>query len=192
MFLFFTAGGSLDERPDRKRKNLNSRTHNGEGTHLFPNPMKEFLLQVTRIVEPVCESEGMELVHVEYQKEPAGKILRLYIDRPGGVTLDDCAAVSRQVSDLLDVYIERNESYYLEVSSPGVNRPLGKPDDFNRFKGQAARIKAFRPINGQKNFKGVLMGIEEGKVNLLVNDQPVAIDIENIAKARLINHIGES
>ena len=171
---------------------MNGRHQEGEGKHLFPHPMKEFLLQVTRIVEPVCESEGMELVHVEYQKEPAGKILRLYIDKPGGVLLDDCAAISRQVGDLLDVYIERNESYYLEVSSPGVNRPLGKADDFNRFKGRSARIKTFRPIDGQKNFKGVLMGLEQGVVNIRVNDQSVAIDIDNIAKARLINHIGES
>jgi ribosome maturation factor RimP len=159
---------------------------------LFPDQIKTFLLEVCRVVEPVCESEGMELVHVEYQKEPAGRILRLYIDKPGGVTLDDCAATSKQVSDLLDIYIERDTSYHLEVSSPGTNRPIGKVDDFNRFKEYSVRIKSFRPVNGQKNFKGVLMGVEDSKVNLIVNDQPVAIDIDNIAKARLINHIGES
>ena len=165
-----------------------------EGTRarLFPAHTKDFLLQVCHIVEPVCESDGLELVHVEYQKEPAGRILRLYIDKPGGVTLDDCAAISRQVSDLLDIYIERETSYRLEVSSPGINRPLGKVDDFNRFKEHPVRIKTFRPLDGQKNFNGILMGIEDSRVNIMVNDQPVAIDIGNIAKARIIKHIGES
>jgi ribosome maturation factor RimP len=180
------------ETQNREKESLISRKNDGERVRLFPTPMKEFLLQVCRIVEPVCESEGMELVHVEYQKEPAGRILRLYIDKPGGVTLEDCAATSRQVSDLLDIYIERKSSYHLEVSSPGTNRPLGKLEDFNRFKEYSVRIKSFLPINGQKNFKGTLKGVEDGAVKIMVNDQPVAIDFENIAKARLINHIGES
>jgi ribosome maturation factor RimP len=172
---------------------LISRKKNEEAqARLFPVQTRDFLLQVCRIVEPVCESQGMDLVHVEYQKEPAGRILRLYIDKPGGVTLDDCAATSRQVSDLLDIYIDRETSYHLEVSSPGTNRPLGKVDDFNRFKEHSVRIKLFRPKNGQKNFKGILMGVEDSKVNLMVNDQPVVINIGDIAKARLINHIGES
>lgn len=171
---------------------MDGRKNDDERARLFPNHMKGFLEQVCRIVEPVCESEGMELVHVEYQKEPAGKILRLYIDKPGGVTLEDCAATSRQVSDLLDIYMEDNAPYHLEVSSPGTNRPLGKADDFNRFKECSVRIKAFQPIDGQKNFKGTLMGIEDRTVNVMVNGQPVAIDLDNIAKARLINHIGES
>ena len=158
----------------------------------FSMPVKEFLVQVNRIAEPVCQAEGLELVHAEYQMEPAGRILRLYIDKPDGVTIEDCVAVSRQVSDLLDIYLEGDETYSLEISSPGANRPIGKPEDFNRFKGASIRIKSSRPINGQKNFKGTLMGIDEGRVSIQVNDQTVAIDIENIAKARLINHIGES
>jgi ribosome maturation factor RimP len=154
--------------------------------------LKAFLSQVNRIAEPVCEAEGLELVHVEYQKEPAGRILRLYIDKPGGVTIDDCAAVSRQVGDLLDVYTEGDEPYSLEVSSPGENRPIGKPEDFNRFKGHRIRIKSGQPINGQKNFTGTLMGLEAQSVQLKIRDQIVAIDLEQIAKARLINFIGES
>ena len=165
----------------------------GRGRGLLPAaPVKEFLAQVNRIAGPVCDAEGLELVHAEYQMEPAGKILRLYIDKPDGVTIDDCAAVSRQVSDLLDVYMEYDESYSLEVSSPGENRPIGKPADFDRFKGHAVRVKSARPIDGQKNFRGTLMGIEENTVKLMINDQIVAIDIEHITKARLINTIGES
>jgi ribosome maturation factor RimP len=182
----------MDFRVNRKKEILSSSKKNGEQVRLFPNHMKDFLLQVCNIVEPVCESEGMELVHVEYQKEPAGRILRLYIDKPGGVTLEDCAATSRQVSDLLDIYMEGKDSYRLEVSSPGTNRPLGRVEDFDRFKTYSVRIKSLQPINGQKNFKGTLIGIEDRTVKIMVNDQPVAINIEDIAKARLINHIGES
>lgn len=182
----------MDFRINRKKEILISAKKNGEQARFFPNHLQDFLIQVCNIVEPVCESEGMELVHVEYQKEPAGRILRLYIDKPGGVTLEDCAATSRQVSDLLDIYMEDKASYHLEVSSPGTNRPLGRVEDFNRFKEHSVRIKSFQSINGQKNFKGTLMGIEDRRVKIMVNDQPVAINIENIAKARLINHIGES
>ena len=182
----------MEFRVNRKKEILDSLKKNSEQVRLFPNHMKDFLMQVCTIVEPVCESEGMELVHVEYQKEPAGRILRLYIDKPGGVTLEDCAATSRQVSDLLDIYMEGKDSYRLEVSSPGTNRPLGRVEDFNKFKAYSARIKSLQPINGQKNFKGTLMGIEDSTVKIMVNDQPIAINIEDIAKARLINHIGES
>ena len=153
---------------------------------------KEFLASVNRLAEPVCDAEGLELVHTEYQMEPGGKVLRLYIDKPDGVSIDDCAAISRQVSDLLDIYIESDHRYRLEVSSPGSNRPLTKQDDFNRFKGQSARIQSSRSIDGQKKFKGTLTGIKDGVVTLMVVDKSVAIPFEDITKARLINYSGEN
>jgi ribosome maturation factor RimP len=153
---------------------------------------KTFLASVNRLVEPVCDAEGLELVHTEYQMEPGGKVLRLYIDKPDGISIDDCAAVSRQVSDLLDVYIDSDHRYRLEVSSPGSNRPLTKPDDFNRFKGQLVRIHASRPIDGQKKFKGALTGIKDGIVTLTVVEKSVAIPFGDIIKARLINYSGEN
>ena len=107
---------------------------------------KTFLSSVNRLAEPVCDAEGIELVHAEYQMEPGGKVLRLYIDKPDGIGIDDCAAISRQVSDLLDVYIESDHRYRLEVSSPGSNRPLTKHVDFKRFKGQLVRIQSSRSI----------------------------------------------
>ena len=153
---------------------------------------KEFIAKAKQLVEPVCDAEGVELVHAEYQMEPGGKVLRLYIDKPDGISLDDCVAISRQVSDLLDIYIEDDQQYRLEVSSPGSNRPLGKPDDFNRFKDHPARIQIAEAIDGQKKFKGTLQGIQDGIVTLLVMGKPVALPYEKITKARLINNSGEN
>jgi ribosome maturation factor RimP len=153
---------------------------------------KTFIASVNRLAEPLCDAEGLELIHTEYQMEPGGKVLRLYIDKPDGISIDDCAAISRQVSDLLDIYIESDHRYRLEVSSPGSNRPLTKQTDFNRFKGQLVRIHASRSIDGQKKFKGTLTDIKDGIVTLTVVEKSVAIPFENIIKARLINYSGEN
>ena len=159
----------------------------------FPSAERERVLAAARkLAEPLCSAEGMELVFIEFQAEPGGRILRLYIDRPGGVTLDDCVDISRQLSDLLDVGLETDEPYSLEVSSPGANRPLGKLEDFNRFKGQEAKIQLVEPIDGQKNFNGTLMGVEDRLITILTNDKTVAIRFDTITKARLINYNGES
>ena len=153
---------------------------------------ERFLASVKQLAEPVCDAEGLELVHTEYQMEPGGKVLRLYIDKPDGISIDDCAAISRQVSDLLDIYIESDHRYRMEVSSPGSNRPLTKQDDFNRFRNQLVRIQSSRSIDGQKKFKGTLTGIKDGIVTLTVVEKSVAIPFENITKARLINYSGEN
>ena len=151
-----------------------------------------FLASVNRLVAPVCDAEGLELVHTEYQMEPGGKVLRLYIDKPDGISIDDCVAISRQVNDLLDIYIESDHRYRLEVSSPGSNRPLTKQGDFSRFKGQLVRIHSSRSIDGQKKFKGTLTDSKDGIVTLTVMEKSVAIPFEDIIKARLINYSGEN
>lgn len=114
--------------------------------------------------------------------------MRLYIDKPGGITLDDCARVSRHLTDILDVQLEDLGPYHLEVSSPGPERPIGKIADFNRFKGETVKVQTFQAINGRKNFTGILAGCFEGLVNLTIDDQPVAIPYEEIKKARLVDH----
>ena len=131
---------------------------------LFEESEEKTLARVKELIEPLCETEGMELVHLEYQREASGRILRLYIDKPGGVTLEDCVFISRQSGDLLDVYLANMGAYKLEVSSPGVCRPLGKKIDFERYKGNQAQIRTAAPINGQKNFKGVILGISDEMV----------------------------
>ncbi|MFC1858541.1 ribosome maturation factor RimP [Thermodesulfobacteriota bacterium] len=152
----------------------------------------EILTGVTRLAQPVCESEGVELVHIEYQREPRGRILRIYIDRPGGVTLDDCIRISRQMNDLLDVSLEHGDSYNLEVSSPGSDRPLGKKEDYEKFKGNVAKIRTRQSFSGQKKFTGVLLGTAGDIVTLEINGQTVAIPYEEISRARLVNYDGVS
>jgi ribosome maturation factor RimP len=147
---------------------------------------EKIVLQVWDLIEPLCEAEGMELVQVEYQREAGGKVLRLFIDRPGGVTLDDCVQISRQAGDVLEVGLENVGPYNLEVSSPGTNRPLAKQLDYERFKGRQAKIKTIRALDGQKNFRGVLAGISEGRVKLSVEGNTITIPFMEIAKAHLV------
>ena len=118
--------------------------------------------------------------------------MRLYIDKPGGITMDDCVNVSRQMNDLLDVHLDEIGPYNLEVTSPGPDRPLAKKQDFERFKGNPAKIRTIRPYEGQKNFKGVLMGLSGAQVKLLVGEETVQILLRDISKASLINFTGES
>ena len=148
------------------------------------NPM---VVKVWRLADPLCMSEGLELVHVEYQREPAGRTLRIYLDKPGGVTLDDCVNISRQLSDLLDVGLETEVSYRMEVSSPGTQRPLGRIEDFERFKGRRAKVRTAQALEGRKNFTGTLQGLSGLFVLLLVDNQTVSFAFTDIVKAHLIH-----
>lgn len=157
-----------------------------------PKKAQSVIREAKALAAPVCESEGIELVHLEYQRESAGWMMRLYIDKPGGVTLDDCAHISRQMNDLLDVHLEEVGPYNLEVTSPGPERPLGKVQDYDRFKGKIVKIRTRMPYDGQKNFKGVLMGLSGEQVNLRLGEKTVQIMLKDISKARLTNFSGES
>jgi len=119
---------------------------------------------VRPLAESLCAAEGLELVHVEYQREANGRILRLYIDRPDGVNLNDCVGVSRQMADILDVNLD---------------------EDFEKFKGNRIKIKTSRALNGQKNFAGILMGISGEQVNLQIGEETIVIPYQDISKARL-------
>ena len=152
---------------------------------------RDFAQKVFNLADPLCTAEGMELVHVEYQREPGGLTLRVYLDKPGGVTLDDCVAISRQLVDLLDVHIQDGPPYRLEVSSPGMDRPLGKLADFDRFKGQLIKIRLSTTVNGRKHYTGMLDGVAGETVQLIVNDDRVSFNFNDILKARLINYNGE-
>jgi ribosome maturation factor RimP len=146
---------------------------------------RDVIAQVHPLAEALCDTEGLELVHIEYHRERGGRVMRLYIDKPGGVTLEDCATVNRELGDILDVHLPEIGPYHLEVSSPGLNRPLGRAQDFERFVGCTARIRILRPIDGQKNFSGVLEGVAAGAVRLNTGQATVAIPIEDISKAYL-------
>jgi len=118
---------------------------------------------VTELTQPIVDSMSFELVDVEFVKEGAHWFLRVYIDKPGGITIDDCQAVSERLSDELDKNDPIKQSYILEVSSPG-ERPLKKERDFERYKGQIVEVKLYQPINGRKLFEGELLGLEENSV----------------------------
>ena len=123
---------------------------------------------------------------------PAGRCCGYYIDKPGGVKLNDCINISRQIGDLLDAHTDHETAYLLEVSSPGPDRPLGKPDDFSRFSGHQARVRTAAPINGQHNFTGILAGMQNGIVTLRMKNTSIAIPLSHIKYARLIGYQGES
>jgi len=134
------------------------------------------------LLERSVEQIGYELVDLEMSNR--GKLLRLFIDKPGGVTIDDCALVSEQVSNLLAV--EHDIDYdRLEVSSPGLDRVLKKEADFIRFSGNKVQIKLRVPQNGQKKFVGMLRGIEQGAVRVELEGGEQSFDLSNIEKARL-------
>lgn len=137
------------------------------------------------MVEPLVNHAGMELVHLEYTGSPSGMVLRLFIDKPGGVTIDDCAYMSRIISDLLDVKDPIPEHYNLEVSSPGINRPLVREEDYDRFAGERVFIRTREPVQGRKRFKGILKGIKQGIITIDLDDGKYEIPLDLVARARL-------
>ena len=145
----------------------------------------ELLERLWRLLEPVVESRGLELLEVEFQRETRGWVLRLYIDREdGGVTLDDCTAVSREVGDLLDVKDPIDHPYHLEVSSPGLDRPLRRPKDFQKWAGHRVRIMVSGPR--KKTIQGVLSGLQDETVEIETALGPQRVPLKEIAKARLV------
>jgi len=142
--------------------------------------------RVRALVEPVVEALGFELVEVEYVQAHGGWVLRLFIDKPGGITIDEITRLSREAGPLLDIEDFMPKRYSLEVSSPGLDRPLVKPEHFLAAIGKPARIKTRLPIDGRKNFKGTIEAFAEGCVTLTdAEANKYMIDIENIDKARL-------
>ncbi|MCR4434594.1 MAG: ribosome maturation factor RimP [Clostridiales bacterium] len=140
---------------------------------------------VTEIALPIIEKNSLELVEVEFIKEGANWYLRIYIDKPGGVSIDDCQAVSEAVSEELDKVDPIEQSYFLEVSSPGLDRPLKKEKDFEKFRGELIEIRLFQPIDGKKVFEGELLGLTENKINIRLNTGEIfSIDKNKAATVR--------
>jgi ribosome maturation factor RimP len=146
---------------------------------------ESLLREVREVVEPILESQGFELVDLEYQRESQGWVLRIYLDREGGVSLDDCAEISHEVGAVLEVKDLIPRAYILEVSSPGLTRPLKKPEDFNKFRNQMVKIKLYEPLEGRRNFKGTLLGLEGDRVRVEVEQRVYEIPLQRIAKANL-------
>jgi ribosome maturation factor RimP len=148
--------------------------------------MESLTKSLWEILEPVVASVGMELVEIEFQREPRGWVLRLYIDQNGGVNLEDCKTISREVGDLLDVKDFIDHPYHLEVSSPGLDRPLRKLEDFKRFAGQKVRITLSKHLGRKRIVKGVLLDPEEGILKVDSDQGVLEIPLEDVSKARLV------
>jgi ribosome maturation factor RimP len=151
----------------------------------------DVVARVTELAEPLAASLGLELAEVEYRQEGRQMVLRLYIDKDGGVTLDDCSAVSRELTEILDVEDFIQGNYNLEVSSPGLNRSLKKPSDYERYTGRLVKIRTFEPLaddagNMRKTFLGELLGLSGSIVRLKLNEgQTASIPLGKVAKANL-------
>ncbi|QSV45198.1 ribosome maturation factor RimP [Geobacter benzoatilyticus] len=153
--------------------------------------MDEVVDRVSALAENLLTPQGMELVDIEYKREGRHMVLRLFVDRDGGITLDDCALVSRELSEILDVEDFISENYTLEVSSPGLNRPLKKESDYERYRGRLVKVKTFELVadeagNPRKTFLGDLGGLVDGVVILNLREGQIArIPFDKIAKANL-------
>ena len=147
---------------------------------------EEYEQKTEALVMPIIEQHKFELVDVEYVKEGGTWYLRAYIDKPGGITVDDCEVVNRALSDLLDEKDFIDESYILEVSSPGLGRPLKKEKDFIRSMGEEIEIRTYRAVNKQKEFRGILTAYDKETVTIQQEDETsLTLERAEIALIRL-------
>jgi ribosome maturation factor RimP len=150
--------------------------------------IKEIVNRVKELLLPILEEGGFELVDVEFVREPVGWVLRIYADRPeGGITISDCQWISERIGTLLDVEDLIPHAYNLEVSSPGLDRPLKTRRDFERHVGIVVKIKTYEPMDNQRNFKGEIVSTSEEGVTIhdVSRNADVEIPYENIKSARV-------
>jgi len=142
--------------------------------------------KLRNIIKPAVEGLGYELVGIEFQGGTGNGLLRIYVDQADGISLGDCQAVSEQVSAVLDVEDPIAGRYTLEVSSPGLDRPLFEPQHFQRFSGHAVRIRLAAPLEGRRKWSGLLKGIENEWVVVEVEGEDVRLPLDAIEQARLV------
>lgn len=147
--------------------------------------IEQIIHRIWELVDPVARSEGVELIEVEFRRESHGWVLRLYIDREDGISVDDCAQLSHTLSDLLDVADPIDFPYHLEVSSPGLNRPLRKREHFSKFLGHVIEVRTLAPINNRRNFKGILEKVESDTLQVNCDSAVHEIPLGQLDRARL-------
>ena len=140
---------------------------------------------VTEFAKPIVEGAGCTLWDVEYVREGSEYFLRLYIDKEGGVCIDDCETIARAVDPILDEKDPISQSYHFEVCSAGLERPLKRPSDFAQFMGSPVLVKLYRPRNGLKEIPGVLRGYEDGKVTVEAGKETITFSKSEVALVRL-------
>ena len=141
--------------------------------------------QVASFAQPIVEANGCSLWDVDYVREGSERFLRLYIDKDGGVNINDCEAIARAVDPILDEKDPIPESYHFEVCSAGLERPLKRPGDFEKFMGSPILVKLYRPRNGLKEIPGILRGYEEGKVTVEAGKETITFEKSEVALVRL-------
>ena len=146
---------------------------------------REIVDRVRAIADPIVSDEGMELVDVEYRRESRGWVLRLYLDKEGGVTLDDCTRISQEVGRTLDVEDFIQIPYALEISSPGLTRPLKTEKDFLKYRHSLVKVKTLDPIQSRRQFKGRLLGVSANQIEMEVEGRIFQIPLSNVVKANL-------
>ncbi len=146
--------------------------------------------KVESLIGPILDEMDYELVDIEYLSERGRWVLRIYVDKEGGLTLDDCARVSREIGDLIDVKDIFQHKYVLEVSSPGLEKPLKKERDFLWAVGKKVKVKMANPVRGQYNFVGYLKALQEGKLHLEVDKTLVFLSWKDVKKANLVFEFG--
>ncbi|QRY79593.1 ribosome maturation factor RimP [Pseudomonas sp. PDNC002] len=148
--------------------------------------MSSKLEQLQALLAPVVEALGYECWGLEFISQGRHSLLRVYIDRPEGILVDDCEIVSRQISGILDVEDPISGEYTLEVSSPGMDRPLFTLEQFALYVGEQVKIKLRTPFERRRNFQGILRGVEEQDVVILVDDHEYLLPVDSIDKANII------
>lgn len=148
--------------------------------------MKRVPDKLQGVIEPTVTSMGYEFVGLDYQGRPKNSLLRVYIDKEEGITVDDCALVSRQISAVMDVEDPVAGHYTLEVSSPGLDRPLFTAEHFEHFAGSKVQVRLASPLNGRRKFRGMLQGMSGEDVIVVVDDEEYCLPLASIEQARVI------
>jgi ribosome maturation factor RimP len=142
--------------------------------------------RLNKLLQPLVEELGFEFVGLEHSSNPKNAVLRIYIDQENGIDLDDCSLVSREVAALLDVEDPISGHYNLEISSPGLDRPLFSPEQFAQFKGEQVKVTLFAPEEGRRKFSGRIVAVDGDRIQFQLEDTEVFLDFGNIAKAKLV------
>lgn len=146
---------------------------------------EQYEKKTEELIVPILDAKGFELVDVEYVKEGQDYFLRAYIDKPGGITIDDCVAVSREMNVLLDELDYVDGAYTFEVSSPGLGRPLKKPRDYERSMGEEVEIRTYKAMDGSKEFYGILKAYDDATVTIQSEKEEITFNKSDIALIRL-------
>lgn len=150
------------------------------------NATSVVIREISQLIEPILDEMDVELVDIEYLSYHGRWIVRIYVDKEGGITVDDCARVSREIDEIIDIKDVIPHAYVLEVSSPGLNRPLKKDKDFQRAVGKKIKARISVPLKGRRHFTGYLKDFRNGTLYLEVEDNPVSLSLRDVEKANLV------